>query len=205
MEKKIDCCFCIEIEDRSKNVLNKNRVVLETKNFIVIPTVGCFQIGYLLVVPKKHILNFGATNDILFRELDEVIEKITSYVKKYMGKECIIFEHGTHGLSKETAASVVHAHIHIIPFEHNMIGFLPEHCKLKQIKGIKDLSEEKESYLYLRDKDGKNYIVKNDEYPSQFFRQIACRALDKPQCWNWKEYELKDNMEKTLDFYKNLQ
>ncbi len=204
MLKNTNCFFCQEIEDRSNNILNRDRVVLETKNFVVIPTVGCFQIGYLLVVPKEHYLCFGEFDESLFEELDLIVEKITSYVKKYKGKDCIIFEHGTRDLSMVTATSIMHAHIHIIPFEYDMVSFLPVYCELKKINGFKDLSDEMENYLFLRDKNGNSYIVKNDAYPSQFFRKIACQALGIPKYWNWKEYKFTENMEITLDFYNNL-
>ena len=204
MCKNPKCYFCKEIEDHALNILNKSRIVLETKNFVVLPTVGCFQIGYLLIIPKKHYLCFGELEPELISELEDIIRRIKDYIKGKIGMNCIIFEHGTRDLSKLTSTSVMHAHIHIIPFNDSLVNTLPDYCELKKIKGFADLKYEKDNYLYLQDINNNNYIVKNDNYPSQFFRQIACQAMGITRYWNWREYEFKENMEITVDFYSDL-
>ena len=80
MLKNLDCFFCQEMEERTKNLLKKERIVLETKNFVVFPTVGCFQIGYLLIMPKQHFLCFGELDCEMLTELDEILQKLKSYV-----------------------------------------------------------------------------------------------------------------------------
>ena len=204
MAKNFDCILCKEIENHSINVLKINRIILETENFVVLPTVGCFQIGYLLIVPKLHYLCFGEFNKQLFIELDGIINKISRYIKKTTGKDNIIFEHGTRDISKLTSTSIMHAHIHIMPFEGSFINFLPVDCKLKTIGGFADLAKENDNYLFLRDTNNVNYIVINNEYPSQFFRRIACKALGITECWDWRSHEFSENMKITLDFYKNI-
>lgn len=117
---------------------------------------------------------------------------------------CIIFEHGTRDLKKLTSTSIMHAHIHIIPFKKDLISYLPEYCILKKIKGFEDLKLEIDNYLYLRDINNNNYIVVNDGYPSQFFRRIACEANGIPQFWDWRIYPFVENIEITINFYKDL-
>ena len=202
--KNPDCFFCKEIEDPTNNFLNKSRIVLQTKNFIAFPTLGCFQIGYLLIMPKQHFLCFGELEPEMIKELEEIIQKITDYVMKKTGKKCIIFEHGTRDLEKLTSTSIMHAHIHIIPFDEDILKYLPDYCELRKIKGFGDLKDQTENYLYLRDTTGNNYIVKNDNYPSQFFRQIACAAMGIPKYWDWRKYEFKENVEITVDYYMGM-
>lgn len=204
MRKNRECFFCRELEDRTDNLLKKERIVLETKHFVVFPTVGCFQIGYLLVMPKQHYLCFGELEDEQLDELEEIILKITSYVQARLGEKCIIFEHGTRDLEKLTATSIMHAHIHVIPFSADIIASLPDYCELKKIQGFADLKNETDNYLYLRDVGGNHYIVKNADYPSQFFRRIACKAMGISKYWEWQTYPFKENMEITIDFYNEL-
>ncbi len=204
MLKNLDCFFCQEMEERTKNLLKKERIVLETKNFVVFPTVGCFQIGYLLIMPKQHFLCFGELDCEMLTELDEILQKLTSYVWEKSGQKCIVFEHGTRDLKKLTATSIMHAHIHLVPSKKGILPFLPDYCQLCKIKGFSDLAKETENYLFLRDLDGINYIVKNNGYPSQFFRKIVCQSLEISDYWDWKEYPFKENMLITLDYYKGL-
>lgn len=202
--RNCECFFCQELEDRTKNPLKKERIVWETKHFVAFPTLGCFQIGYLLIMPKQHYLCFGELDSEQLDELEEIIQKIASYVQTRLGAKCIIFEHGTRDLSQLTSTSIMHAHIHIIPFTADIISLLPNYCELKKVQGFVDLKNEADNYLYLRDTGGNNYIVKNAGYPSQFFRQVACKALGIQKYWIWQDYPFKENMEITMDFYDEM-
>lgn len=204
MYKNPECFFCQELEDRTNNLIKANRVVLETKNFVAFPTEGCFQIGYLLVMPKQHFLCLGELDPRLLTELDEILKKIAMYVRKKSGNECIVFEHGTRDLEKLTSTSIMHAHIHVIPAKKELVPFLPDYCELRKVKGFSDLVKETDNYLFLRDASGINYIVKNDNYPSQFFRTITCKSIGISKYWDWKEYPFKENMLITLDYYDKL-
>lgn len=204
MQKNSECYFCREIEDPNENLLKRNRIVLDTKNFVVLPTVGCFQIGYLLVLPKQHYLCFGELEPEMIQELNDIVNKLSDFIRKKFNQGCIIFEHGTKDLSKLTATSIMHAHIHVIPFNVDILSALPDYCELKKIKGFQDLKDESDNYLYLCDTNLNQYIVKNDGYPSQFFRQIACKAMGIPKYWDWRTYQFRENMEITLDFYADL-
>lgn len=204
MYRNPKCFFCQELEDRTISPIGVDRVVLETKNFVVFPTLGCFQIGYLLVMPKQHFLCFGELDSEMLTELDWILQKITIYVREKSGDECIIFEHGTRDLGKLSSTSIMHAHIHVIPMKKSLVPYLPAHCELRKIKGFPDLAKETDNYLYLKDFDGTNYIVENDNYPSQFFRAVTCESLGMPECWNWEEHPFKDKMLTTLDYYKEL-
>lgn len=204
MYKNPDCFFCHEIEDPNNNILGRSRVVFETKNFVVFPTVGCFRIGYLLIMPKQHYLSFGELEPELIDELNSVVQRIKDFVYEKLNLKCIVFEHGTRDLSKLTSTSIMHAHIHIIPFDADIINALPDYCELKKIKGFEDLKKETDNYLFLSDTSNNSYIVKNDGYPSQFFRQIACKAMGIPKYWDWRRYKFVENMEITCDFYDRL-
>lgn len=177
---------------------------METANFVVFPTEGCFKIGYLLIVPKQHFLCFGELDSELMTELEEILEKILAYVRQKSGDECIIFEHGTRNVEKLTSTSIMHAHIHVIPSKKGIVPFLPDYCELYKVKGISDLAKETENYLFLRDVNGVSYIVKYDNYPSQFLRTVICESMDISKYWDWRQFPFKENMLITLDYYEGL-
>ena len=204
MTRNPNCFFCKEVEDNSDNILKSSRIVFQTKNFIVLPTEGCFKIGYLLILPKQHYLCFGELKSDMIEELENLIERISNYIQNTQGTNCIIFEHGTRDLKQLTSTSIMHAHIHILPFEKELIDFLPDYCELKKIKGFTDLKHEKNNYLFLKDINNHYYIVKNNDYPSQFFRQISCKALNIPKYWDWRKYSFIENMKITIDYYDKL-
>lgn len=204
MYKEPKCYFCQELEERARSPIGLDRVVLETRNFVAFPTLGCFQIGYLLVMPKRHFLCFGELDSDLLKELDGILQKITAYVREKSGDACIIFEHGTRDLKKLTSTSIMHAHIHVIPSKTGLVPFLPKDCEMREITGFSDLANEKDNYLFLRDLDGMNYIVNIFKQSSQFFRKITCDSMGISECWNWEEYPFKEKMLDTLGYYKEL-
>lgn len=204
MYKHPDCFFCKEIDDPLQNVLGKNRIVYETENFVLFPTLGCFIVGYLLVMPKQHFLCFGELSPVLLDELDNIIFRLSEYVQRKENKKCIVFEHGTRDLNKLTPTSIMHAHIHVIPFEKNIISYLPRESKVKKIEGFTDLEKETDNYLFLKNIDENNYIVENHNYPSQFFRRIVCDAVGMSGYWDWREHAFLENMKKTIDYYGEL-
>lgn len=204
MNRNPECFFCKELEDRTISPIKRNRIVLETKNFVAFPTLGCFKIGYLLVMPKQHFLCFGELDSELLTELNEILKKITAYVREKSGEECIIFEHGTRDLGKLSSTSIMHAHIHVIPTKKSLVRYLTAYCELRKIEGFSDLAEEKDNYLFLKDLDGTHYIVKKDDYPSQFFRKITCESMGIPEDWDWQKCPYKKNMLITLDYYGEL-
>lgn len=81
---------------------------------------------------------------------------------------------------------------------------MPDYCELYKVKGFSDLAKETDNYLFLKDVSGVSYIVKNNNYPSQFFRTIICKSMDISRYWNWKQFPFKENMLITLDYYEGL-
>ena len=67
------CPFCQEDKNRNANVIGKNRIIAETDNFIIFPTVGGFVENYQLIAPKKHINFFGQFTENEWNELKRII------------------------------------------------------------------------------------------------------------------------------------
>lgn len=199
-----DCPFCKEINCNDQNYLNKSRIVMETDNFVVLPTLGCFCKGYLLVLPKNHVLSMS---DLSYDKLDE-LHKITNIISKYiwekMNMKRNIFEHGTKNEYESTSTSIEHAHLHIVPFDGQVLRLLPKDCSFKRIKGFNDLKFETNNYLYLNDINNNDYIVQAKNYLSQFFRRIVCEGIGMKHFWDWKEYPFVDNVETTLSIFNGI-
>jgi hypothetical protein len=54
--------------------INQERLLCETSNFFVIPTLGSLGIeGYVLIVTKEHFLGFGMLPSNFYPELNELL------------------------------------------------------------------------------------------------------------------------------------
>lgn len=204
--KNFDCPFCNEYKNKINELIKFNRIILETKSFIVIPTVGGFLKNYLLIVPKKHINCFGELSLCQFKELNQIILWQKKINKKYFNMKTSMFEHGTLNPNNESGKSIIHAHLHVFP---NNISLIPEIDKydfginkIDNIENLKIVSRKYNSYLYYNDIDNKDYIITHQGVPSQFLRKVLAKVLN-IDTWNWREYPLINEIKNTTNFYKN--
>lgn len=204
----MNCPFCLEIKDNLNNPTNKNRIIKETKNFIVIPTIGSFVDNYLLIISKKHINCFKQLNEKEFLELNDLTNWIKNINKTYFKTKTIIFEHGSFEKNNTSGKSIIHAHWHILPFSKSLLGNLLNNKsfiikEIKSLNSLNNLEDDKNDYLYYEDINEKCYIINHQELPSQYLRKVIANSLN-IDTWNWREYPYFDKIDKTLNFYKKI-
>jgi len=98
-----ECTFCNEFVGNLEKTLfyqvigNKvrSRILKETNNFVVIPTVGQIIEGYLLIMPKKHYLSVGHLPDSFYPELESLYYETKNILIKYYASPVFFFEHGS--------------------------------------------------------------------------------------------------------------
>jgi len=202
----ISCPFCNEFKDNTNNPVNRNRIIAETENFIVLPTTGGFVQNYQLIIPKKHINCFGELSANKLKELQTIINWQKSVNKIYFKSKTSMFEHGALYPHDESGKSIIHAHMHIFPNNKSLLNeILKYNFEVKKISDIADLRhicKEKDSYLYYADIDNKNYVISHDGIPSQFLRKLLANNNGIKR-WNWREYPYLENIIKSIEFYED--
>ena len=160
---KYMCPFCQEFLNRSNNVIEKNRIIAETRTFLIFPTVGGFVDNYQLIVPRKHINCFGELTNNEWQELNLIIDWQKWINKHYFGSSTSMFEHGALLPNNESGKSIVHAHLHIFPNNQTLFTALKKYkFTIQEIPDITNLAKIcriNETYLYYRDIDGKDYVI----------------------------------------------
>jgi len=208
-----NCGFCAEINniDNDHNLLNRwikqesglnSRVIFETKNFVVLPTLGSFVEGYLLVVAKDHYPCMGALPDELMSEAEQVIQKTRSIIKRVYKTNVVSFEHGALSCSNKFGGCLDHAHMHIVPFESNLSPIISQY-NMDLSKGcffdVKHRWINEKPYLFFMDTDDSCYFIESDVMPSQFIRQVICAKIGKPDSWDWRENPFINNLLETVN------
>lgn len=207
------CSFCSEInnvldEDNlfynlvTKETDMKNRIIFETQNFVVLPSIGSFVEGYLLIVTKQHYTCIGGISLEMYDELKFLINTCKTLIKEIYDKNSIMFEHGSTSCCTKVGGCVDHAHLHIVPINEDITPEISKFdTKLNLMNSIYDLEEYGKNdlpYLYYQDINNHDYIVDADIIPSQFFRQVICKKLNIIDKWDWRKmYEL-ENLQKTI-------
>ncbi len=191
------CAFCTklnrkedkgDIEDLTSLT---NRVVYETENFVVIPSLGQIVEGYLLVMPKGHYLSIGEVPPENYLELEAVQKRVRKVLTENYGAP-VFFEHGAVSPSKRGGCCVDHAHLHALPVQIELIEIVAKHFHFTKIDGfhpLKSSFNRGEPYLFVEENSGERFLFQiPDVIPSQYLRQIVARELGKPERWDWRSY-----------------
>jgi diadenosine tetraphosphate (Ap4A) HIT family hydrolase len=208
------CCFCDEFRDPAnceyyhlvgKSIGISNRIIYETDNFAVVPTIGGVVRGYLLIVSKRHELSLANISKELYREYSHVMSLVSEKTRAIYNCETVIFEHGITESDAVGVNTVNHLHIHIFPFPHSFWDYVIREHTLNSIqvfssysKAYDHLSSSKPlTYLFLRDTDGIVRIIKNHpDLPSQLFRAVLAKSVGHVE-WNWRNDYCVKNLEDT--------
>jgi diadenosine tetraphosphate (Ap4A) HIT family hydrolase len=207
---KIKCPYCEEIEKgflEFNNLNLGNRILYETKNFIVFPSIGQIVEGYLLITPKKHYLSIANIPEELFDELEFVKRKVEEIlIKTY--KTPIFFEHGSVSEKQKVGCCITHAHIHAVPTNVSISNFLSENFNTNKINSYNELPRKK-AYLLLEEKNERFIYSIKEFIPSQYLRKIIANKLNCAEKGDWRAYpgisELKKTIEKLKPFFINKQ
>lgn len=188
------CIFCNIDKDKIYN-----KVLGETDNFIVLPSLGSLVEGYILIVSKHHLYNMGELADSEKDEYMELLNKYRYIFNKIYGKYPIIFEHGMSRLDIENgASSVVHAHTHIVNFNFNNEDDITKELNFEEIEEINNIDSNKNYIFYISHSD-KKYITYNSEKKSQLMRILIAKELGFIDKYNWKEEPFTNNIIKTIE------
>ncbi len=186
-----------------------NRILFESQNFKVIPSLGSLVEGWLLVIPKKHYISYGEiTNSLLLEELEMLIYDVSKAIQNEYG-EYIIFEHGPIVEMSSVGCGVDYAHIHIVPINlvlkqiKELSGQTIQWEKVESINSTSFYTNSGQSYLYFQDNHRNSYIGTSDKIPSQFFRRVISEVIGKPKMFDWNNHFFLDNITNTYKRLKN--
>ncbi len=87
-----DCPYCIYLNDNHfDKAWNIHRTVYKSSNFFVMPTIGEFIKGYLLIIPNEHVMSMAELSPDLHQEfLDALSDVITILKLTYPVKDFLI-------------------------------------------------------------------------------------------------------------------
>lgn len=205
------CVFCLEQHNLNTSIKAlglKSSVIFETENWYVVPSIGGFVVGYLLIVNKKHMPSIAKCDSESYKDLEKIIKIIRDINCKYLQKKTILFEHGGMNFSQAGAKSVEHVHLHVVPVDINLLDFIStEVCHLDSLDKLKQVAlMHNTPYLFFENVNGeKYYTTYNDtQYSSQFFRKAIAQSIGVANDWNWKQDDFKENFIETYRLFRQL-
>ena len=197
---KQKCFLCKIVEGHP---LKPEHILYESKNYFVIPGEGAFMEGYVMIVPKKHIMSMAELaeqDEEIYKEFLGVLNDMRFILESVYHKKIFVFECGSgKGGSGKHETSIVHAHVHLVPSDIPVLksvqnsGLYPALITSKSLK----LYGEYPYKLYI-DQEDTWYIVSDPDtyFPRQHPRQILADYMGLEEgVYNWRTHPYRERMD----------
>ena len=198
-----ECTLCTELVVRSSRA-PWNEPLVESENFVVLPSLGALVEGWLLVIPKEHYLSMGALPISLREEADQLENDTRVLLKAAYKSRIVTFEHGPSAANHGTGCGVDHAHLHLLPLNCDLLQyvrpFLPEPVKWEECNwdGRTDAHRRGLDYLYLKQEGADGLRAVSADFGSQVFRKAVSSYLGRQEQFSWHGFPQLRNVAKTI-------
>lgn len=198
------CPFCAEIAtgmlpDR-EGVHIASREICRSANFIVVADISPLVVGHLLVLPRQHLLSFGAVPSGHLPELRALLAALSARLATRYG-EPMLLEHGTDSNS-DGGGCVSHAHLHLVPGVNGMAESLSAFrvTKVASLSDLRKWADSDEPYLYVGDSTEAGHVADQlGDIPKQFLRIEVARLVGiRHPLWDWRRHIQTGNLNRTV-------
>ncbi|MBA7682243.1 hypothetical protein ES703_90592 [subsurface metagenome] len=212
-----ECCLCVELRGeldsefchRYQGVL-PNRIITETENFVVVPSIGQIVEGYLLIVAKAHHPSMGCLSDSEIKELEDLMQRTRLLLTPTYGRP-LFFEHGVVDGIESGGCGISHAHIHAVPLadEVDLLPLIQQSfrgCSIQSLTGLTQKALYDRPYLFYEDQQANRYLFDlhaANGIPSQYLRRAIASKLGSQE-WDWRSFGQENKLLATLTTLKTL-
>jgi diadenosine tetraphosphate (Ap4A) HIT family hydrolase len=208
------CTFCAEIEGRDEhNLLRRllgpgvgtSYLLAETENFVLIPGVGSLMPGYMLAVPRRHVLSFGHLPLRHAAELDGLLERAERWIQRLHGRGTLMFEHGPASFVERGGSCTDHAHLHVVPSPPgvDLLPGMERDFDVRPGGGVLEtthaqITSGRGPYLFLRQPSGSSYVCDAPKAMSQHLRRDLVAQCGMEGEWDWEVFPGTDQIRETI-------
>ena len=182
-------CFLCKVVDGNPD---KEHILYESNHFVVIPGLGAFFDGYVMIIPKRHVMSFAELDKEEYEEFAQVLSDMKFILESVYNKKIFVFECGSgrNGGGKHET-SIVHAHMHLAPTDMPVLEEVQKSGLYPAQIEPHELVEKYGEYpymLYIDQED--NWFITDDQetyFPRQHPRQVLAdyMGLAKGE-YNWR-------------------
>lgn len=205
------CAFCLELDGEGSSIFNEflqdrlaSRVIYQDDLFVVMPPLGQFIQGGLLLLTRAHIPSFAHLPPEWFPRLEQLLHAIQKLSVAHWGVSPIVFEHGTAVDQTKGRCCVDHAHLNIFPAKVDVHAHLASrmYLKLATLSQLKRLGRAEFGYLFVQENDNTRHAYDAQFAPGQLVRRIITAQIGLPERWHWRDYPGTDELLATYQALK---
>jgi diadenosine tetraphosphate (Ap4A) HIT family hydrolase len=205
--------LCAELSGHEPNEFTRtydgdppSRVLNETPHFATVVDISPLVEGHLLVVPRKHYLNFGNAMVDYPDEAIGTLQRARDWVRETYGPVAL-FEHGSTP-DRAGGACIDHAHVHVLPLAAEALVDVMRGDEL-ELEALGDVA----SWMYIADTSRSYFLCSDGEsllvaFPvrsvrRQYLRSAAGQVLGMSDpYWDWALFINKNLLRETIRRYR---
>jgi hypothetical protein len=191
------CPFCLELDGEGPSVFNEflqdrlaSRIIYEDELFVVMPPLGQFMEGGLLLLTRSHIPSFACLPPEWFPRLEQLLLAIQKLSVAHYGVSPLVFEHGSALDQSKGRCCVDHAHLNIFPAKVQVHPHLASRMNLKlgSLSELRRLGRAEFGYLFVQENDNTRHTYDGQYAPTQLVRRIIASQIGVRERWHWRDY-----------------
>ena len=186
-----NCVFCDLVKNGdNNNEKEKNIILYEDELILITQATGSPVRGYLMIITKRHVNGFAELSRNELKHVERIICIIKNFYKKYFNINSILLEHGSTENGRHPQ-SIVHAHLHLIPFnfDEKIENELLTVLQLKPIQTLENIkiNEKLDYWLYCNPKG--EYYTSSEilNAPRSIFMNLIAKQINLPVPYEWRK------------------
>lgn len=183
--------------------LGQQHVVARTAIAAVVPTIGAFVPGYLLVVPTTHTTSIGRLARAERRGVHELTGLLAARLADVYSMPILGFEYG---LNAPGTRRIEHGHVHLLPTTAGapLRQFLRWHLPVVEVDSMEHLPTGADrSYISVYEPGRPLAVlpVANDASPRIRLREVVAQFDPRvsPHAWDWQRNPCPELIRTTID------
>lgn len=196
-----NCKLCTALKDaNSTNPSLWNKKLYETESFVILPTIGPFVQGHVIIVSKAH---FPSLSSMGIGKISECYDLISRIIET-QEVDILFTEHGSFN-QQDGGACIVHTHIHVIPemgqYFDVLNDVLPDRNTEDKFAKFSDLNTIDFPYILNLNSKGRLAVYEAYNAHSQMMRKAICAKANRTD-WDWERDPKVGVIESTVAAWK---
>ncbi len=170
--------------------------------FATVPSRGAIVPGWLLVLPRRPVINVATLGGDERVALLQQARHISARLDVGSASQMVFFEHGPVRPGTSAGCGVDHAHLHVVPLGFDLLDVLPEGMGWETVPSL-DPWAVLGRRDYLLAGDGDRWLACEPAAPrSQFFRRLIAEHAGHGASWDHNLHPWEDNVRRTLERFQ---
>lgn len=170
---------------------DQDRIILKTRNFYIMLSLGPIVEGHLLIVSNEHFECCAELQGEIAKEFDVIVEKVKS-ILNHEYRTVLLFEHGRSSSclwSLSPDKHCFHAHMHCVPTDVNLTTIVEQRFSPISLGSWDDFrriyQNQFRGYLYIEHNNQKKMFLVNKKLRRQYLRYKLATTLEVEKLADW--------------------